>query len=72
MKEEFVEILSRYTGLDAGAIGPDLLLARYCYDLDLVEMAMILEDEFGVAIPNEMLEGPLTAGELWAYISEAL
>ena len=34
-------------------------------------MAFWLESDYGIEIPNEMLEGPLTVGELWDYIEGA-
>lgn len=71
MDNNFLKTVSEYTGLDIGDIGPDVLLAHYCYDLDLAEMAFWLESDYGIEIPNEMLEGPLTVGELWDYIEGA-
>lgn len=71
MDNNFLKTVSEYTGLDIGDIGPDVLLANYCYDLDLAEMALYLEADNGIEIPDEMLEGPLTVGELWDYIDGA-
>ena len=71
MRKEFIEILSRYTGLGTGDIVPEMLIARYCDEFDILQMAMDLEAEYGVSIPTGILEGPLTAGELWACIEEA-
>lgn len=38
--------------------------------LDLFEMVMALEEEFGVEIPTEDLEKITTVGEVAAYIEE--
>ena len=38
--------------------------------LDLFEMVMSLEDEFGVAIPTEELEKMVTVGDVVNYIEE--
>lgn len=38
--------------------------------LDLFEMVMSLEDEFGVEIPTEELENMVTVGDVVNYIEE--
>ena len=38
--------------------------------LDLVELAMAMEDEFSIAIPDEDVEGLDTVGKLIQYIQE--
>ena len=38
--------------------------------LDLFEMVMALEDEFGIEIPSEDLEKMLTVGDVMTYLTE--
>lgn len=38
--------------------------------LDLFEMVMALEDEFGLEIPSEDLEQMLTVGDVMAYLKD--
>lgn len=37
--------------------------------LDLFEMVMALEDEFGIEIPSEDLEGLVTVGDVLEYLA---
>ena len=38
--------------------------------LDMIEMLMALEDEFGVTIPNDKIDKLKTVGDLCKFISE--
>lgn len=38
--------------------------------LDMIEMLMALEDEFGVTIPNDKIDKIKTVGDLCKFISE--
>lgn len=38
--------------------------------LDLVDMAMTLEDEFGVEVPDEAIETLRTVGDVVAFVEE--
>lgn len=38
--------------------------------LDLFEMVMALEDEFGIEIPSEDLENLLTVGDVMKYLAD--
>lgn len=38
--------------------------------LDMIEMLMALEDEFGVIIPNDKIDKIKTVGDLCKFISE--
>ena len=38
--------------------------------LDVVDMVMSLEDEFGVEVPDEAVEGLKTVGDVVRYIEE--
>ena len=44
--------------------------ASFKDSLDLFEMVMSLEDEFGVEIPTEELEKMVTVGDVVNYIEE--
>jgi acyl carrier protein len=39
--------------------------------LDIVELVMALEEEFGISIPDEQAEGIKTVGDAIAYIEAA-
>ena len=40
--------------------------------LDLVELVMALEDEFGVAVPEDELEGIETVGQAYELVTSKL
>ena len=40
--------------------------------LDLVELVMALEDEFGVAVPEDELEGVETVGQAYELVTSKL
>lgn len=61
-----VEVLS----VDAGAVVPE---ARFGDDLDadsldLVELVMALEEEFGIEVPEEELDGVETVGQAYDLV----
>jgi len=63
------KIVAEQLGVDESKIVP----ARFSDDLnadslDLVEMIMSLEEEFGVEIPDEDAEKILTVGDALSYI----
>ena len=57
-------------GADEGAISEDAAFQEdlNADSLDLVEMIMSLEEEFGVEIPDEDAEKILTVGDAMSYI----
>ena len=64
------KIVAEQLGVDESKIVPT---ARFSEDLnadslDLVEMIMSLEEEFGVEIPDEEAEKILTVGDAMSYI----
>lgn len=70
MFEKVKEILEEKLNLENADITMD---SRFKEDLnadslDLFEMVMALEDEFGVEIPSEDLEKISTVGDVVAYI----
>jgi acyl carrier protein len=65
-----VEVLS----VDESAVVPE---AKFGDDLDadsldLVELVMALEDEFGVAVPEDELEGIETVGQAYELVTSKL
>ena len=65
-----VEVLS----VPEDAVVPD---AKFGDDLDadsldLVELVMALEDEFGITVPEDELEGITTVGQAYELVVEAL
>jgi acyl carrier protein len=68
------KIVAEQLGVDESKIIPS---ARFSDDLnadslDLVEMIMSLEEEFGVEIPDEDAEKILTVGDAMSYIESHL
>lgn len=60
-----------YNGADASTIKPETTFAELSFDsLDVAELVMSLEDEFGVTI--EMNENLKTVGDITKYIEEKL
>ncbi|MEF9958835.1 MAG: acyl carrier protein [Niameybacter sp.] len=72
MLEKLQEIVADKLGVDASEV---IETARFKEDLeadslDLFEVVMALEDEFGVAISNEDVEGIKTVGDAVKYITD--
>jgi acyl carrier protein len=70
MEARLKKIVAEQLGVDESKIVPS---ARFSDDLnadslDLVEMIMSLEEEFGVEIPDEDAEKILTVGDAINYI----
>ena len=70
MEARLKKIVAEQLGVDESKIVPS---ARFSDDLnadslDLVEMIMSLEEEFGVEIPDEDAEKILTVGDAMSYI----
>ena len=69
--EKVIAILADYNGADASTIKPETTFAELSLDsLDVAELVMSLEDEFGVTI--EMNENLKTVGDITKYIEEKL
>ena len=72
MLEKIAEIIEEKLGLEGVTITPE---TRFKEDLnadslDLFDLVMEFEDEFGTEIPSEDLEKLTTVGALLAYIEE--
>lgn len=70
MLEKIQELVANGLGVDAGAVVPE---AKFKEDLgadslDLFELVMAFEDEFGVEIPTEELEKMSTVQDVMDYI----
>lgn len=70
--EKLQEIVADKLGVDASEV---VETARFKEDLDadsldLFEVVMALEDEFGVTISNEDVEGIKTVGDAVNYIAQ--
>ena len=69
--EKVIAILADYNGADASPIKPETTFPELSLDsLDVAELVMSLEDEFGVTI--EMNENLKTVGDITKYIEEKL
>jgi acyl carrier protein len=68
------EIIIKHLGVDDGQIVPE---ARFTNDLgadslDMVEMVMEFENEFGLKIPDDQYENIGTVGQAIEYIVKAV
>ena len=70
--ERLKEIVSEQLEIDAEIITADTRLNEdlNADSLDVVEMLMALEDEFGVDIPDEEIEKMKTIGDVVNFIQE--
>jgi acyl carrier protein len=70
--ERLKEIISEQLEVDADSVTPETKLGEdlNADSLDIVEMLMALEDEFGVDIPDEEIEKMKTVGDVVNYIQE--
>lgn len=68
--DKVVDILAKQLSADKKAISneTDILNDLGADSLDLVEILMSLEDEFGISIPDEVIPEIKTVGQLVAYI----
>ena len=72
MLEKLKEIIADQLNVDAATITPE---SRFKEDLeadslDLFEMVMALEEEFGIEIPSEDLENIVTVNDIMGYLKE--
>lgn len=68
--EKLKEIIAEQLEIDAESVTLETRLGEdlNADSLDIVEMLMSLEDEFGVDIPDEEIEKMKTVGDVVAYI----
>jgi acyl carrier protein len=70
MLDKLKELISDQLNVDADSVTPD---AKFKEDLeadslDLFELVMALEEEYGVEIPSEDLENILTVQDIITYL----
>ncbi len=71
--EKLIEIVSEQLDIDAATICADTnLIEDLGVDsLDIVEMFMEVQDEFGIEIPDEDVDSIKTLGDMAEYIAKA-
>lgn len=72
MLQKIIEITAETLGAEAAEITENTSFTEdlHADSLDLFELAMALEEEFGVEIPSEDLEKITTVGAAAAYLEE--
>jgi acyl carrier protein len=70
MLEAVKEILSNQLGVDSDTIkqDTDIIKDLGADSLDIVEMLMVIEQEYDVVIPDEVITSLKTVGDVAAYI----
>ncbi|MBQ0101554.1 MAG: acyl carrier protein [Firmicutes bacterium] len=71
MYEKIIEIISGQLNVDVSDISEDTKIMEDlgADSLDVVEMLITLEDEFGVVIPDDDIEKLVTVGDVFDYIA---
>ena len=72
MQEKVIKLISSATSVDASKISSQ---TRFVDDLnldslDMVELMMKMEDEFGVEIPDDDAEGLKNVGDVISYLEK--
>ena len=72
MQEKVIKLISSATSVDASKIS---VQTRFVDDLnldslDMVELMMKMEDEFGVEIPDDDAEGLKNVGDVVSYLEK--
>ena len=72
MFEEIKAIVAENLGADKASITPETSFSEdlKADSLDLFELVMAFEEEYGVSIPSEELENMATVGDVIRYIQE--
>lgn len=72
MIEKIKEVLAEQLGIDAKTISDDanILEDLGADSLDIIEMLMTLEDEYGVTIPDDKINQVKTVSEIAKLIEE--
>lgn len=73
IEQRVKDIIVEQLGVNADQVTPE---AKFIEDLgadslDIVELVMALEEEFGSEIPDEQAEKLLTVGDVTRYIDES-
>ena len=74
MEEKVLDIISRQFDVDKTTLSPatDLINDLHADSLDLVELIMAFEDEFGLTVPDEVALSVKTIGDALVYIRSVL
>lgn len=74
MKAQLIDLLSRTTGLSETAISPTAHLTRDLGldSLDVVDLVMQLEQQFGLSIPDEDYKLLTTVEEINGYLEKRI
>ncbi len=72
MIEKIKQVLAEQLGIDAGTIKDDanILEDLGADSLDIIEMLMTLEDEYGITIPDDKINQVKTVSEIAELIEE--
>ncbi len=72
LEEKVYQIISDQLGVEKDKLSPDKKLIEDlgADSLDVVELIMAFEEEFGVEIPDEDAEKIQTVGDIIAYLKE--
>ena len=70
--EKVIKILSDQLGIDEARIAKDtdIMETLGADSLDIVEMIMTIEEEFGVTISDEVVSGFKTVGDVVTYLED--
>ena len=70
--ERIRSIVAEQLGVDLAEIHPDSsILDDLCADsLEIVELMMVLEEEFEIEVPDEVAEAIRTVADVERYVSE--
>ncbi len=70
--EQIKELLAEQLDLDESKItmDSDIVEDLEADSLDVVDLVMSMEDEFGVEVPDEVIENFKTVGDVVRYIEE--
>jgi len=68
--ERVQSIIAEHLDVDRAAVTPDadIFLDLGADDLDLIELVMAMEEEFGVELSDDQVEGIVTVGDLAAAV----
>ena len=73
MEEKVLDIISRQFDVDKASLtsATDLVNDLHADSLDLVELIMAFEDEFGLTVPDEVALSVKTIGDALEYLRSA-
>jgi acyl carrier protein len=67
-KQEFIELIEETTGVRNVKEESNFINDLGFDSLDLIEMTMVLEEEFGIEIPDQDVEGLSTVASVIEYL----